>query len=115
DDLANLTHKLENIFDGIRYDRISVQTEMMDYLFHAVDHLNEMVEEIAQGGDGKRNIADVMRQLDKIEKGEQNFTEQQAPSEETTDDFSPELTLDEFQITILSESKERGFDNYEIY
>src|SRR5699024_12343128 len=47
DDLAQLTHKLENVFDGIRYDKIQVQTEMMDHLFHAVDALNEMVEDIS--------------------------------------------------------------------
>src|SRR5690554_4106158 len=50
-DLANLTHKLENVFDGIRYDKIIVQTEMMDVMFEAVDHLNTMVESIANGGD----------------------------------------------------------------
>lgn len=118
DDLANLTHKLENVFDAIRYDRISVQTEMMDFLFHTVDHLNEMVEDIAQGGDGKRDVADVIAKLDKIEQGEEfSAEESSAPSKEAeiTTDASSELELDEFQISILDESKSRGFDHYEIY
>src|SRR5699024_10190968 len=50
DDLAQLTHKLENVFDGIQYDKIQVQTEMMDHSFHAVDAFNEMVEDISNGG-----------------------------------------------------------------
>src|SRR5690625_3924716 len=70
DNLAALTHTLENIIDGIRYDKITIHTEMMDILFHAVDHLNAMVEDIANGGDGKRNVQEIMNQLDKIEKGE---------------------------------------------
>src|SRR5699024_1818216 len=116
DDLANLTHKLENVFDGIRYDKISVQTEMMDFLFHTVDHLNEMVEDIAQGGDGKKDVEDVVAQLDKIEKGEDISTGgQEELAASIVESSSTELELDEFQLTILSESKDRGYDNYEIY
>lgn len=120
DELATLTHKLENIFDGIRYDRITVQTDTMDILFDAVDQLNAMVEDIAQGGDGKADIDKMMNQLDKIEKGEEVFHEEEETSSKTSDDKKPsdtssELELDEFQLTILSESKERGFENYEIF
>lgn len=118
DELATLTHKLENIFDAIRYDRISVQTEMMDLMFEAVDQLNAMVEDIAQGGDGKADINQMMNKLDKVEKGE-DFTSEGSESSseetETSSDDSTELQLDEFQITILGESLERGYDNYEIY
>lgn len=120
DELATLTHKLENIFDGIRYDRITVQTEMMDLLFSAVDQLNAMVEDIAQGGDGKADIDEMMDKLDKIEKGE-DFTTKETettakPTASSKDkEESTELELDEFQVTILGESKERGFDNYEIF
>lgn len=114
EDLASLTHKLENIFDGIRYDKISVQTEMMDYLFVAVDHLNAMVEDVANGGDGKRDVADIVNQLDKIEKGENITKEESSPKKEVESLNTTTLQLDEFQLTILSESKDRGFDNHEI-
>jgi len=113
DDLAGLTHKLENIFDGIRDDEIAVQTEMMDSIFHAVDHLNAMVEDIANGGDGTRDVAEISEQLALIEKGEAipknvKAEETEAPSSATA------MKLDEFQLAILSESKERGFTNYQI-
>src|SRR5690625_2636022 len=65
DDLASLTHKLENVFDGIRYDRITVEADMMDVLFHAVDELNEMVSDIAGGGDGKRDVSSTVDRLDR--------------------------------------------------
>src|SRR5690625_5975454 len=45
--LAELTHALENVFDGIRYDRITVQADMMDDILETVDHLQAMVEDIA--------------------------------------------------------------------
>ncbi len=114
DDLAGLTHKLENIFDGIRDDKIIVQTEMMDSLFHAVDHLNAMVEDIANGGNGKRDVKDMINQLDLIEKGEKSPATIQAILDREHSQQKVMDNLDEFQLTILSESKDRGFDNYEI-
>src|SRR5699024_537660 len=59
-DLAHLTHALENVFDGIRYDRIAVHTDIMDHLLGTVDHMNAMVEDIANGGDGARNVEDTI-------------------------------------------------------
>jgi len=116
DDLASLTHKLENIFDGIRYDKITVQTEMMDYLFTAVDYLNAMVEDIANGGDGKKDVQEIVDQLDKIEKGEVIVDSNTVTKEPANNrnELSSDVQLDEFQLTILSESKDRGFDNFEI-
>ena len=114
DDLAGLTHKLENIFDGIRDDKIAVQPDTMDTLFHTVDHLNAMVEDIANGGDGKRDVTAVIDQLDRIEKGETDLQENNTSVESEKKDELSALELDEFQLTILSESQERGFSNYEI-
>ncbi|ASN05708.1 hypothetical protein CFK40_12155 [Virgibacillus necropolis] len=70
DDLANLTHQLENIFDGIRYDKIIITTETMDVLFESVDHLNAMVESITGGGNGKRDMEQIIDSLKKIENGD---------------------------------------------
>src|SRR5699024_2418443 len=41
--LADLTHKLENVFDVILYDRIEVHADLMDYFLETVDYMNEMV------------------------------------------------------------------------
>ncbi|HZW68213.1 MAG TPA: chemotaxis protein CheA [Pseudogracilibacillus sp.] len=117
DDLANLTHKLENVFDGIRYDKISVKTEMMDDLFHAVDHLNEMVSDVANGGDGRKDVTTIVDRLEMIEKGI-DLTEKEvsASSEQTAvqaeDDLA--IVIDEFQITIIEEAIEQGFTCYEM-
>lgn len=111
EDLAHLTHVLENIFDGIRYDRIQVQTEMMDHLFHTADHMNAMVEDIANGGDGKRDVQAMMDILDRIEKGELSVA---ATTVAPASASSANLVLDEFQRTILEESTERGFENFQI-
>jgi two-component system chemotaxis sensor kinase CheA len=43
-------------------------------IFLAVDDLEAMVMSIAEGGDGKRNVKDVIQQLEMIEKGESPFS-----------------------------------------
>lgn len=115
DDLAQLTHKLENVFDGIRYDKIQVQTEMMDHLFHAVDALNEMVEDISNGGNGKKDVKDIVSLLNLIEQGESLDKFEQPPTHASNnDENNPVIKVDEFQLTILGESQEQGFEQYEI-
>src|SRR5690625_3127221 len=48
--LADLTHKLENVFDAIRYDRIEVHADLMDYLLETVDRSEEHTSELQSRG-----------------------------------------------------------------
>ncbi|WP_042144798.1 chemotaxis protein CheA [Paucisalibacillus sp. EB02] len=115
-DLATLTHTLENVFDAIRYDQVQVQSEMIDLLVETVDHLNTMVENIASGGDGSHNITKVANQLQMIEQGkllvgaDTRFEQ----VEELDNTISTFTNIDEFELSILNESQERGFQNYDI-
>lgn len=117
-DLSNLTHKLENVFDGIRYDKIKVQTEMMDIMFEAVDHLNAMVEDIASGGEGNRNISEIIKYLEKVENGNSSIPKKEEsgnkPEQNQGNSLQAIASLDEFELSILTESAERGFSNFEI-
>src|SRR5690606_39694204 len=68
-DLAELTHKMENVLDEVRTQRIHVTSNMLDVVFEAVEHLEIMIDDIANGGDGKRDVQDVVQKLFKISKG----------------------------------------------
>src|SRR5699024_12832185 len=71
--LADLTHNLENVFDAIRNDHISVQTELIDILFDTVDHLNAIVEDITEDGKGNQDVSNDIAYLQEIEKGSTNL------------------------------------------
>ncbi|WP_047984864.1 chemotaxis protein CheA [Ornithinibacillus californiensis] len=116
-DLATLTHTLENVFDAIRYDRVHVQSNMIDLLVETVDHLNTMVEDIAGGGNGSHDIQEVARKLEMFEKGTANIKEEHVEDSleaESSNHSNVFTDLDEFELSILNESKERGFQNFEI-
>ncbi|WP_153123735.1 chemotaxis protein CheA [Peribacillus tepidiphilus] len=119
EDLANLTHKMENVLDGIRNHKIKVSPEILDVVFEAVDHLEEMVMSIASGGDGKRDVSDVVSKLQIIEKGESPLKQGNAKAEVSAttvveNNVSSKSHYDEFELTVLQQSKEQGFESYEV-
>ena len=119
EDLANLTHKMENVLDAIRNSKIILTPELFDVIFLAVDDLEAIVMSIAEGGDGKRDVTNVVRKLQQIEKGES--LDIPAVSETAATSSTMEKTeeammseYDEFEMTVLQQSKEQGFKSYEI-
>ena len=122
EDLADLTHKMENVLDAIRNEKIKVTPEILDVVFESVDHLEEMVQDIANGGDGKRDVQSTVELLKRIESGETPsevaatsvvapVTDEQAATTSTTELV---LTYDDFEKTVLHQSFEQGYKAYEI-
>ncbi|MEK3886955.1 chemotaxis protein CheA [Bacillus sp. FSL K6-3431] len=113
-DLANLTHILENVFDGIRNEKIQITSQVFDIMFLAVDDLEAMVESIASGGDGHRDVKVVIDQLQQIEKG--NEPKIKNARVEIAASTEMELIMneyDEFERTVIEQSHEQGFQCYE--
>lgn len=115
DDLAKLTHQMENVLDAIRHQSISVTPNLLDVVFSAVDDLEAMVQSIASGGDGKRDVTEVVEKLKMIETGKQlnaNVEVAAAGLTNTTED--KQISYDEFERTVIEQSCEQGFSTYEI-
>lgn len=115
EDLASLTHQMENVLDAIRNNRLTTTPETIDVIFMAVDHLEDMVQSIAAGGDGKKDVTETVEKLKLIEKGELlsgSATKEVAASAVLEAD--QESRYDEFELTVLKQSKEQGFGVYEI-
>ncbi|WP_203362324.1 chemotaxis protein CheA [Bacillus sp. REN10] len=117
EDLANLTHKMENVLDAIRNHKIHVTAEILDVVFASIDDLEAMVNDIASGGEGKRDVTTIVEKLLKIENGESPVT----ASEEVAvavSEISPQTSYsaeyDEFERTVITQSKEQGFSCLEI-
>jgi two-component system, chemotaxis family, sensor kinase CheA len=124
EDLADLTHKMENVLDAIRNEKIKVNADILDVVFESVDHLEAMVYDIAEGGDGKRDVQSTVEMLKSIEAGDANFkqaqsavVEQVATTSVTKTDSgltATKLTYDSFEATVLSQSQEQEFNVYEV-
>jgi two-component system, chemotaxis family, sensor kinase CheA len=110
EDLANLTHCMENVLDAIRNKKIAVTTQVLDVLFASLDHLEAMVIEISEGGSGKRDVSETVRDLEALEKGETL----KPPSQKEDQPVELSQSYDQYEKQIILQSKEQGFHAYEL-
>ncbi|MCQ6280179.1 chemotaxis protein CheA [Bacillus sp. EB600] len=117
EDLASLTHQMENVLDAIRQKKLMVTTELLDIVFLATEHLEEMIVSISEGGDGKCDVSDVIQKFKLIEKGESpDVLADKAESAAAVEVVNQPVinTYDEYEYTILLQAMEQGFHTYEI-
>jgi two-component system, chemotaxis family, sensor kinase CheA len=110
EDLANLTHCMENVLDAIRNKKITVTTQVLDVLFTSLDHLEAMVVEISEGGSGKRDVSETVRDLEALEKGEMT----KSVSHKADKPAELSQSFDQYEKQIILQSKEQGFHAYEL-
>ncbi|WP_018932652.1 chemotaxis protein CheA [Gracilibacillus lacisalsi] len=120
-DLADLTHKMENVLDAVRNDQVKITSEIIDVIFQAVDQLEGMVLDIAEGGDGSSDVQELVNTLQAIESN-QGFEKVNESTTNTSINTTNTATsdqahfdrLDQFELAILDQSKENGFENLEV-
>ncbi|WP_100399760.1 chemotaxis protein CheA [Bacillus sp. FJAT-44742] len=117
-DLALLTHSMENVLDLVRNNEMGVTSQVIDIIFEAVDALEEMVIDISQGGEGKKDIQDIAANLECIQQGNQG--EDSSPLQEIAavkdQDIlkQTEHSYDQFESTVLVQSLEQNYNVFEI-
>ncbi|WEG11261.1 chemotaxis protein CheA [Pullulanibacillus sp. KACC 23026] len=115
EDLASLTHQMENVLDLLRNEKLAVTPQIMDVIFSCVDLIEKMVQSIENGGDGKENVSDVIAQLNRI----QDPSAAPDPTlggaaKEVAATAAPELVMDEFQLSLVQEAEKSGMHVYQI-
>lgn len=108
EDIASLTHQMENVLDKIRNNELAVSTEVIDVTFEAIESLEEMVRAIGNGEDGKKDVSDLVARLHQIENGTAGNTP------EATSNHTMDVELDEYQATVISQAKEQGFEAFHV-
>ncbi|EXG83114.1 chemotaxis protein CheA [Saccharibacillus sacchari] len=116
EDLAALTHQMENVLDLVRNDKLKMQNFIFDTLFKSLDALEAMVQDITQGGEGKADVSSIVTSLQAIVRGEvpnedgaSGNAGSNAPAASTEAAISKEqIQLDEFQHSILEQSLAAG-------
>ncbi|MDQ0159073.1 chemotaxis protein CheA [Alkalibacillus salilacus] len=119
EDLSDLTHKMENVLDAIRNEKITVNSSVMDVLLDSLEYLENMTADIAEGGAGSMNVETVVTQLKAIEKGE-DLSQTEATSAVKGDESESStssvegLTVDQFEQTVLEQAQTDGQNVYHI-
>lgn len=111
-DLASLTHEMENVLDLVRNGKLDMDAFIFDALFKSLDALEAMVSDISAGGEGKADVSAIVGTLKSIERGDYKSAAPQLTAEEGAASSSPAPALDEFQMSVLSQSIESGLSAY---
>ncbi|HEY2494712.1 MAG TPA: chemotaxis protein CheA [Paenibacillus sp.] len=109
EDLASLTHQMENVLDLVRNEKLAMQDFIFDTLFKSLDALESMVQDITDGGSGKADVSAIVTSLQAIVRGENLSTNVTATSEpEASAKVNNDIQLDEFQYSVLDQSIAEG-------
>lgn len=113
EDIADLTHKMENVLDRIRNGELHVTSQLLDVLLSAVETLESMVASISSGGDGKQDVSHLIEQLEQIDKGKTvqtaTTTSQRVSQVPQANSETKHLEINEYEKTVIVQSKEQGF------
>src|SRR5699024_10088078 len=110
-DIASLTHQMENVLDKIRHNELAVSTEVIDITFTAIEYLEEMVQAISEGNDGKKDVTALVAHLEEIKKGSSASEQSEAQPEIAN---LGAIELDDYQVTVVDQAKEQGFQAFQI-
>ncbi|CAN7522001.1 chemotaxis protein CheW [Paenibacillus sp. LjRoot56] len=108
EDIAALTHDMENVLDLVRNSKLDMDPYIFDCIFKSLDSLESMVEDIIQGGTGKADVSPIVTSLRSIVTGDYK----KGPAITTTvavKEPAKGIEVDEFQYSILQQSIDSGF------
>src|SRR5512137_1073343 len=65
DKLRDLAHKMESLLDRLRKDKLALSAEIVEILFHGIDRIGSILQEIV-GGEKGVVIEDLVEKLEAI-------------------------------------------------
>ena len=108
ENMKELTHKMENVFDLIRNQQLTVTTTLINVIFDCIDYLKVLKEAIVNGSLEQTDIQPLVEKLEQIKSGAAS-TEQQpsAPIQQSptsSSDSDPIVQFDDYQKEIIRQA-----------
>ncbi|REE94437.1 two-component system chemotaxis sensor kinase CheA [Paenibacillus taihuensis] len=115
EDLASLTHEMENVLDLVRNNKLKMDNFIFDTLFKGLDALESMVQDIIGGGTGKADVTAIVANLQAIVKGDHKKDQAAGSADASaTGNAGGGALLDQFQSSILLQSIAAGLSVFHI-
>lgn len=123
DDLADLTHHMENVLSDLKEGILPVNSGVIDVIFKCFDRIQIMIDKIENEGSGEVDNRDLIIMLENVKAG--NF-EAAAMAEEILDTpvasvqadegitYSQAFDFNEYDLTIIKEAESRNLKVYYI-
>ncbi|WP_099187203.1 chemotaxis protein CheA [Tepidibacter mesophilus] len=107
--MANLTHKMENVLDDIRGNKLNINTNIVDILFEGLDILEEFVKNIEnEGSESDKSIENILNRLEQVENEESaKLSDSNIQNEEIEDERN-------YVNDIAAKAREDGLNAYDL-
>ncbi|WP_461613072.1 chemotaxis protein CheW [Clostridium sp. Marseille-QA1073] len=116
--IAELTHKMEDVLSNFREGKLNVTRKVVTVLFKCLDTLENMVDNIAEDNEEEVDIEEIVEALEGISKEHEAVEEPQVTSVPATMEVVStleEIELNEYDIDVIKEAKDKGFNAYNIH
>ncbi|WP_238918484.1 chemotaxis protein CheA [Clostridium sp. YIM B02555] len=111
-DLAELTHKMEDVLAEFREGELKVTQDVVTVLFDCLDTLEKMVDNVQEGSDEKIDIDGIMKALTDIKNNGNSAVEDKKDEQKSASAI--DLQLNQYDSSVIKQAKEKGFNSIEI-
>ncbi|NFG45697.1 chemotaxis protein CheA [Clostridium botulinum] len=117
-EMSELTHKMEDVLSNFREGDLKVTQNVVTVLFKCLDTLEQMVNNISEEVDEKVPIDHIIEELEKAANGDISSQENEKEAVETIEENKSEgnstIPLNEYDLNVIKQAEDRGFNAYEI-
>lgn len=116
-DIAELTHKMEDVLSEFREGELKVSQDVVTVLFDCLDTLEKMVDNVQEGSDESVDIDGIMKALEEIKQRGTSGGEiapKQAEASNSPEGKNTSLKLDQYDISVIKQANEKGYNAIEL-
>ncbi|WP_352416826.1 chemotaxis protein CheA [Clostridium tertium] len=119
--IAELTHKMEDVLSKFREGKLQVSRNVVTVLFECLDTLERMVSNIEEGNDEEVEIENIMKSLENVGNEKIAINKQEEMTEEHDTNKGNEVSkdsiniaLNEYDLSVLRQAKQNGFNGVNV-
>ena len=113
-DIAELTHKMEDVLSKFRDGQLNVTQEVVTVLFDCLDTLERMVSNIEEGTDSSVDIEPIIKSLHNISQVNDVDGSQEVESLVTLEKDNCSMELNDYDMSIIKQAQEKDFNAIEL-
>ena len=120
-DLAELTHKMEDVLSEFREGKLKVTQDVVTVLFDCLDTLEKMVSNVEEGSDEKVEMQGIIDRLISISENDEvkdikkdSANTKKSEKTEKQDEQESKLELNQYDISVIKQGQQKGYNAFNI-
>lgn len=113
-DIAELTHKMEDVLSKFREGQLNVTQEVVTVLFDCLDTLERIVSNIEEGADSSIDIEAIIKSLHNISQVKDVAANKEIETLVTLEKDNCSMELNDYDMSIIKQAQEKDFNAIEL-